>query len=140
MLVDRLVFRPFPGWRIVAAPAAIDQFVARVRSAPRGQSALFGRIAPDDLFISGVARVEPAEIDDGHAIVAPESGLSVCWMTHREFHGKIAPFVEWPIPTRLPAFAQGHIAYVPAKVWLEHDHVVLATNAAFVADLEDRLR
>ena len=52
----------------------------------------------------------------------------------------MAPHVEWHLPVDRPAFAQGRVAGVPAKLWLETDRVLLVTATAHADELAERLR
>ena len=49
--------------------------------------------------------------------------------------------IEWSLPVDRPAFAQGSIAGVPAKLWLAGDRTaLLLTATAYADELERRLR
>ena len=51
----------------------------------------------------------------------------------------VAAHIEWSLPTERPALAQGSIAGVPAKLWLTEDGATLVVQAAYAADLAERL-
>ncbi|MBA3778245.1 MAG: hypothetical protein H0X16_02870 [Chloroflexi bacterium] len=118
-----------PGLRIVASPEALD-------AAPWSAGTVVLRFAPDDAFAIGATAVD---IADDHAIVAEESGFVGRWLTREELDDRLVTHIEWPLPTALPALAQGLIAGVPAKLWLTTDRVLLLCAAAYAAELADRL-
>lgn len=122
---------PLRGLRVVADPAALD--AARWT----GRDPLVLRFAPDEAFAIGA---EGVDIDDAHAIVVGESGFSGAWLTADELLSHVVPHVEWPLPETRPALAQGSIAGVPSKLWLEGERALLLTLAAYRHELEGRLR
>ena len=92
------------------------------------------RFAPDDAFGIGAAGVE---IDDADAIVESEVGFSGALVAIDE----VVDHIEWSLPVDRPAFAQGSIAGVPAKLWLAGDGTaLLLTATAYADELERRLR
>jgi len=117
------------GLRVVADPAALD--AARWH----GADVTILRFAPDDALGLGADAVE---VDDEHAIVEAEAGYVGVWLSVAD----LEPHVEWPVPADRPAFAQGAVAGVPAKVWLPAAGVraLLVTAAAYAAELAERLR
>ncbi len=153
------VFEPVAGLRVIADPAALDG--ARwspVRPGARPtarRSVTVLRFAPDDAFAIGA---ETVDLDDEHAIVELEAGF----VAARLPLDVVARHVEWALPTERPAFAQGSVAAVPAKLWIEagdggpggpdrregrdgpddrhSDEVLLLTAAAYAHDLAERLR
>jgi len=123
------VLERLPGLRVVADPAALD--AARWRG---GADITVLRLAPDDAFAIGATGVE---VDDEHAIVEPEAGFAGAWLPVET----VAHHVEWSLPTRRPALAQGAVAQVPARVWLPDDgDALLITAAAYADELASRLR
>ncbi len=116
------------GVRVVADPVALD------RATWTGEAVTILRFAPDDAFAIGAVDVD---IDDEHAIIESEAGFVGAWLEPAE----IERHTEWPLPANRPALAQGSVAGVPAKVWLPDDGLaLLLTQAAFAAELADRLR
>lgn len=113
--------------RVVADPAAVD------RAHWHGDDVTVLRFAPDDAFGLGARTVD---IDDEHGIVQEEAGFVGAWLDP----DVVEPHVEWSLPTERPAFAQGSIAGVPAKLWLpaQGDALVL-TAASYARELETRL-
>ena len=45
---------------------------------------------------------------------------------------------EWALPQQRPAFAQGAVAGVPVKLWLEGDQVLFVVPSPYVHDFEER--
>jgi hypothetical protein len=116
--------------RVVATPASLDGAVW-----PEGSLAL--RIAPDDVLMIGDG---PLEVNDLHAIVDEESGFAGIWMPAGEAEEFLAGECAWELPEQRPAVAQGMVAGLPAKLWLDHDRVLLMVPAALVHELAARLQ
>jgi hypothetical protein len=118
------------GLRVVAQPAALDG--ARwVGLADREVTVL--RVAPDEAIAIDALEVD---VPDEHAIVVEEHGFVVarCALAELERH------VEWPISTTRPAFIQGAVAGVPAKLILNEDGTAdLYAAAAYAHELAARL-
>ncbi len=122
------VLEPLHGLRVVADPAALD--AARWD----GADVTVLRFAPDDALVLGALGVD---VDDDNAIVEPETGFVGGWLPLHE----VLPHVEWSLPTGRPALAQGMVAGVPAKLWIDGDgDVLLVTAAAYADELSGRLR
>lgn len=116
-----------PGLRVVADAAALDG--ARWT----GEDVLVLRLAPDEALALGATAVE---LDDEHAIIEAEAGFAAADVDLAD----VAAHIEWATPTERPALAQGAIAGVPARLWLTDDGATLVVQAAYAADLQDRLR
>ncbi len=122
-----------PGLRVVATPEALD-------TAPWGEETIVLRFAPDDAFVMGTSEIALADdLADQHAIVEPETGFVGAWLTSDELAERVLPHVEWPLPAARPALAQGVVAGVPAKLWLEDDRALLLCAAAYAHELTERL-
>lgn len=117
---------PARGLRVVAAPSALDG----ARWA--GDAVTVLRIAPDEALAVGATSVT---IADEHAVVETETGFVSARVDPDELRSRI----EWSFPTGRPALAQGSIAGVPAKLWLADDGATLVVQAAYAAELADRL-
>ena len=123
-----------PGLRVVATPESLD-------GALWSEDAIVLRFAPDDAFAIGMSDVALAdELADEDAIVEPERGFVGTWLTRDELIDHVQPHIEWPLPAARPALAQGLIAGVPAKLWLEDDRALLLCAAAYAHELTERLR
>jgi len=117
------------GWRIIAAPEALD-------AAPWPAGSQVVRISPDDAFVIG--GVEPTVPLDPHAIVTPEFGFSVAAVL--DVAALAERHIEWQLPVARPALAQGQIAGVPAKLVLHADgSVQLLVACAARHELQERL-
>jgi len=121
-----------PGLRVVATPEALD-------AASWAEEPLVLRFAPDDAFAMRTSQIALVDLADEHAIVEPETGFVGAWMTSDELAERVLPHVEWPLPAARPALAQGLIAGVPAKLWLEDDRALLLCVAAYAHELSERL-
>ena len=123
------------GMRVVASPAALD-----AAAWPPNVTAL--RFAADDVFVIGA---ETLSISSEHAVVAPESGFSGCWLNATEL-AHVAERIDWPLPAAAerPVLAQGFVAGVPAKLYLTASTgdaaALLITNTPYAAELWERLR
>ncbi len=124
-----------PGLRVVASPDAIDGAVWQPpHAAPDDFEPLVLRFAPDEAFALGSTGVQ---LDDPDAIVEPEVGWVALMFPVDEFFDLVLPRVEWTAPTERPAFAQGSVAGVPAKVYI--DSTGAATVFVLAAYLDDLL-
>ncbi|MEY4167417.1 MAG: hypothetical protein RIR52_1241 [Acidobacteriota bacterium] len=126
-MVERL-----PAIRIVATPAALDQLgnaVGGVRL----------RTAPDELLLIG-ERTTPPVIADPHAIIFAETGFVGRWIPAEQALEILARTCEWELPVARPAFAQGMVAGLPVRLWLEPERILFITAAPFAVDLEERVR
>ena len=123
---------PLRGWRVVAAPEALDALDA---VAPSG-SAL--RLAPDDLLV--LAGGQAPVVDDPDAIVVPEAGFVGWELDDAATTSVLRHHVEWAPPPDRPALAQGLIAGVPAKLCLREDGSALLLCAkAYAVELQERI-
>lgn len=118
------------GTRIVATPAALD--MARWPS-----EALVLRIAADEAFVT--ATVTADAIDDPHAIVAPDGGFVGIWLPAAEARDFLERTCEWEAPHTRPAFAQGMVAGLPVKLWLEAERVLFVVPTPYATDFQERL-
>ena len=132
-----LALETVAGTRVIASPATLD-------AAAWPSSAIVLRFAPDDVFIIGG---ESISVSGESVIVATEAGFSGAWLTADEL-AHVAAHIDWPLPTERPAFAQGFVASVPAKLYLTGtasgsdggDRVaLLLTNSPYAHELQERL-
>jgi hypothetical protein len=141
---------PLAGWRVAAAPPALDG------AQWQGDRVQVLRFAPDEAFGVGATGVV---LDDPHAISVDERGFLGTWLSIEALRTEVVPHVEWHVPGAGPALAQGRIAGVPAKLWLPGGgagdgadgsgsgadgaatggEVLLLVHAAHAHDLADRL-
>ena len=127
-----------PGMHVVASPEAIDR--ARWQDAGPGPDEfepLLLRLAPDEVFAIGAIGVE---IEDPDAIVEHEAGYIALMFPADEFVDAVIPHLEWPAPMERPAFAQGAIAGVPSKLYIDPTGAaIVLVLAAYLDDLLPRL-
>ena len=125
-----LACEPLAGWRIIATPAALDV-------AGWAVDATTVRISPDDAFVIG--GIEPT-LSDPHAIVTPEHGFVGARLTAADVAHLAERHIEWQLPSKRPALAQGQIAGVPAKLVLHADgSALLLVATAAHHELVDRV-
>lgn len=115
--------------RIVSTKAALDAL-----SVPSGTVSM--RTAPDELLLLPAATVT---LDDAHAIVERDGGFAGVWLNSAEANHLFERAVEWEIPSERPVFAQGAVAGIPAKLWLEQDSVLLICPAVYAEEMEERI-
>jgi len=125
------------GTRVVASPSTLD-------SVAWPASAIVLRFAPDDVFVIGGDSIA---VSGDSTIVAADAGYSGAWLTADEL-AHVADHIDWPLPTERPAFTQGFVASVPAKLYLTGaatssdggDRVaLLLTNTPYAHELQERL-
>jgi len=124
-----------PGVRVVASPDALD--AASWQDAGPGPDEfepLILRFAPDEAFAVGATGVH---LDDPAAIVEPELGYTAVMFPVDEFIDVVLPRMEWALEPTRPAFGQGSIAGVPAKLYI--DSTGAATVFVMGAYLDDFL-
>ena len=128
-----------PGVRVVAKPAALDKAVWQDdRPSDDDFEPLVLRCAPDETLAIGGVRVE---VPDPYAIVEPETGFAAVMFDADEFEQHVARHIEWTVPPERPAFAQGAIATVPAKLYLDPSGVTtIVVATAYLDELLERLR
>lgn len=120
--------------RIVATPQALD-------AADIPQSSLALRFAPDELFVTPPLHDESViMVHDTHAIVISEGGFAGTWLPATEAADFLVHNCEWEVPDGRPAFAQGAVAGIPTKLWLEDDQVLFIVPAPYAADFAERMQ
>lgn len=124
------MFERIEGTRVVAAPGALD-------AAQWPAGALAWRVAPDEVFVT--AAVSVGLVDDPHAIVEPDAGFVAVWMEADRALDFLERSCEWEVPAERPVLAQGAVAGLPVKVWLERDRVMFVVAAPYARDFEERL-
>lgn len=123
-------FNRIPAIRIVATPAALA-------AATWPSEALVLRFAPDEVLVTPPP--EQVSVADPHAIVIAEGGYAALWLATEEALDFLERVCEWELPRERPAFAQGAVAGIPTKLWLETDRVLFIVPAPYAADFEERL-
>ena len=116
--------------RIAATPEALD-------SAAWPDGALVLRLAPDEVLVTPM--LAGFHLSDPHAIIVSESGFAGAWLAAAEAVEVLQRCCEWQLPTRRPAFAQGAVAGIPAKLWFETDRVLFLVPAPYAHDFAERV-
>ena len=124
-----LDFVTMHGRRVVASATALD-------AAQWPDGALVLRLAPDDVFVIGPGDLA---VDDEHAIVCDEAGWSGVWLPVDVFEAHAQSHIHWSIAEHRPAFAQGLMAQIPVKLWLENERVLVLTATVSRHELAERL-
>jgi hypothetical protein len=115
--------------RIVASPSALVKLTLPTDH-------LLLRTAKDEALILPRARVELADPD---AIIVAEGGYAGIWLSRDETFDFLERNCEWELPQQRPAFAQGMVAGIPTKLWLESERVLLLVPAPYAHDFAERL-
>ena len=119
-----------PGVRVVASPETIDRATWEdAGPGPDEFEPLVLRFAPDEAFAVGATGVQIADPD--------ATGYVALMFPVDEFVDFVLPRIEWPAPNTRPAFTQGSIAGVPAKLYI--DTTGAATVFVLAAYLDDLL-
>jgi hypothetical protein len=126
-----LALKQISATHIVAAPAALDKAVWPAE-------AIVLRFATDEALVT--PSVDALSLDDPHAIVVPDSGYAGAWLAADEALAFLERTCEWELPSHRPAFAQGAVAGIATKLWLEQDRVLFVVPAPFVEDFAERWR
>lgn len=128
-----------PGVRVVARPGSLDTATWRdAGPGPDEFEPLVVRFAPDEAFAIGATDVE---IDDPDAIVEQEAGFVALMFPADEFIDYLVPHIEWPPPSERPGFAQGTIAGVPTKLYIDSTGAATVfVLASYLDELLGRLR
>ena len=116
---------------IVASPAAIDSAIW-----PSG--AIVMRVAPDEVL--AITSSPPILSDDPYAIQVEDHGFAGVWLERAAALDFLSRGCEWDLPEERPAFRQGAIAGLPAKIWFEPDRVLILVPAPYAAELKGRMR
>ncbi len=116
--------------RIVAAPAALD-------AGDWPENAIVLRTAPDEVLLLGV--VNEDAVSDPHAILIADTSFVGVWLDHDVAIERLSRTCEWRLPSERPAFAQGAVADLPLKLWLEADRVLIIAPAPYATDLVERV-
>ena len=120
-----------PAQRVVALPAALD---ALALVTPQ-----LLRIAADEALVLD-GGVDVAAVADPHAIVEDDDAISGVWVTWSVFHQLVGPHMEWQLPEERPTLAQGLVAFVPTKLFLKDDGVLVMCATPHVHELMERLQ
>ena len=124
-----LGLKRFSATRIVASPSILN-----ATKWPDGSMVI--PLAADEVLIMPPASIE---VNDPHAIVVPEGSFAGAWVTATEAQRIFERECEWELPRERPAFAQGAVAGIPVKLWLEAERVFFIVQAPFVVEFEERL-
>lgn len=117
--------------RIVATPAALDKAAWPPNTFPL-------RTAPDEILLLNVSAPISLPADE-HAIIQPEGSYMGLWLSMNEALAFLERTCAWELPAVRPTLAQGAVANVPVKLWLEPERVLFIVQAPFAEDFETRL-
>ena len=126
--------RPLDAARVVAAPASLDALVAQ---SPWPKAALALRLASDELLVTAAPAF--AVPGDAHGIVERETAFSYVWLDEASAENFLDRVCEWERPVTRPALAQGEVAGIPAKLWLETGRTLIIVPAPLAAAFQRRM-
>jgi len=124
-----LTLKQIPATRIVATSSALDQ-------AAWPADTLVFRIATDEVLVT--PPVDGLNLEDPHAIIVPDGGFATAWVAADQALAFLERACEWALPSQRPAFAQGAVAGVPIKLWLEDERILFVVPVPYVHDFEAR--
>lgn len=116
--------------RVVASPGVLDGLALDAAT-------IALRLAPDELLVAGLTELDLAA--DPHAVVERESSFAMIWLDAAETVEILATACEWEAPRHRPALAQGAVAGIPAKLWMEEERTLLVVPAGSAVELTERL-
>ena len=115
--------------RVVATPEALDRAVVAT-------GCIVLRIAPDEALIIGE---HPITADDPHAIVVDDAGWCGAWLSAEAAERFLRAECQFSTPPERPALAQGMVAGLPVKLWLEAERTLFVVPHVFAHDLQARM-
>ena len=124
--------------RLVATPAALD-------AASWPDDAMPLRTAPDEVLLVGQGApldapdVLAARAPDSHVIAIADTSFAGVWLPADVAATVLSRVCEWALPAHRPAFAQGAMAELPVKLWLEEERTLIVVPAPFATDLVERV-
>ncbi len=133
-------FRRLEGTRIAGSAHLLDRLQLP-------ENVLSLRFAADEIFVLSPLSSDDLRLVDestdqeplDRILVERETGFAAARLdaeAAQEFLERACP---WPLPKERPAFAQGRIADLPLKLWLEEERVLVLVPAGVSADLEERM-
>jgi hypothetical protein len=116
---------------IVARSGTLDSAVW-----PTG--AIVMRVAPDEVL--AISSAPPKLSGDSYALQLEDYGFAGLWLDRVEAIDFLSRCCEWNLPEEFPAFRQGAVAGLPAKVWFDRDRVLVIVPAAYAEELKERMQ
>ncbi len=117
-------------WRVAASAEALDRLATEV-----DRRVL--RLADDEAL---VLDRPPTGLTDPDAIVVEDGGWVSIAMTETEIADLMVRSADWSPPEVRPTLAQGMVAGLPTKIWLDGDESFVLTYATLAAEATERLR
>jgi hypothetical protein len=115
---------------VVAQPEALDRMTPP-------EDGLILRLAPDDVLITGGGDVA---VDDPHALIQDETGFSAMALTEAQILDVLGRCASWEPPAGRPCLAQGMVAGLPVRIWIDHGQGLVIVPTPLAHELEERLR
>jgi hypothetical protein len=116
--------------RIVATPESLDEVTWP-------DEALVLRFAPDEVLV--IPPMGSVPISDPHAIIIADGGFTGVWVDAAEVLAFLGRVSEWEMPEERPSEAQGSVAGVATKIWLDTDKFLFVVQAPYVKEFEETM-
>lgn len=119
--------------RIVSTPAAIDA----IDTSQALNDRLLLRTAADELLI--VPPTEEIELADPYAIIVEDASYSALSLDEPDAQHILSHICLWELPSERPAFAQGAIAGIATKLYLEEERVLVIVSTPYAEEMSERM-
>ncbi len=123
------VLEPLDCVRVVTTPAALA-------GAAWSPEVVVLRTAPDEAIVVG-SDVPP--LDDPHAIIESDRGWHGAWVEISAAETFLASAADWSLPEQRPALAQGMVAGLSVKVWIDSERALFVVSHTVADELIERL-
>jgi len=123
------VLEPLDCFRVVSTPSALA-------TAAWSPEAIVLRTAPDEVIVVGSGA---PRFDDPHAIVEPDRGWRGGWVAIAAAEAFLRSAADWQLPEQRPVLAQGMVAGLPVKVWIEAERALFVVSHTVADDLIERV-
>ncbi len=125
----------FDSTHIIALPNALDRL--EMDALDLADDVIPMRFASDELVLLG--HTSAIDVDDPHAIVVRDGSWHGEWLSASQSELLLRAECAWAVPERRPAFAQGLVAGLPAKLWFEPERTLVVVTQARAVDFAERL-
>jgi glycine cleavage system aminomethyltransferase T len=140
-------FHRITSLRIASTTTALDRLEAHPRKATVLRCAqdealvIDARWPSDEIDLRRALPLEQLLAEDPYALVVEERGFAGHWLPAARARQALRHLCSWPIPQPhdRPVLAQGAVAELPVKLWIEAERILFLVPAPFAATLDERL-